>query len=177
VAYKIFSKILVRRLEPYAEKHLGEYQCGFRCSRSTIDHILTLQLILEKCYEYVNIHLLLVDYKEPYDGVDRSKLRQVIEEMQIPRKISNLVCTILRSTRVRVKIQGQLTREFKVRSLRQGDALSTTLFNLCLEHVMRQIPLNLRGSIYTRSLQYIAFADDVMLLEEILEPLLRHCNI
>jgi hypothetical protein len=29
VAYKIFSKILARRLEPYAEKQLGEYQCGF----------------------------------------------------------------------------------------------------------------------------------------------------
>jgi hypothetical protein len=42
VAYKIFSKILARRLGPYAEKQPGEYQCGFRCSRSTIDHILSL---------------------------------------------------------------------------------------------------------------------------------------
>jgi hypothetical protein len=85
---------------------------------------------LDKCYEYkVNIHPLF-DYKEAYDSMDRSKLRQVLE-MQIPRKISNLVCTTLRSTRVRVKIQGQLTKEFKVRKgLRQGDALSTTLFNM-----------------------------------------------
>jgi hypothetical protein len=29
---------------------------------------------------------------------------------------------------------------------------------------MRQIPLNLQGTIYTRSLQYTAFADDVVLL-------------
>jgi hypothetical protein len=69
------------------------------------------------------------------------------------------------STRVRVKIQGQLTREFKVwRGLRQGDALSTTLFNLCLEHVMRQIPLNPRETIYIRSLQYMTFSDDDVLI-------------
>jgi hypothetical protein len=97
--------------------------------------------------------------------VDGSKQRQVLEEIQIPRKINNLVCMTLQSTRARVKIQGQLTREFKVRrGLRQGDALSTTLFNLCLEHVMRQIPLHPGGTIYTRSLQYMAFADDDVLL-------------
>jgi hypothetical protein len=94
---------------------------------------------LEKCYEYnVNIHQLFVDYREAYDSVDRSEMRQVLEKMQIPRKIRNLVCMTLRSTGARVKIQGQLTREFNVwRGLRQADALPTTLFNLCLEHVMR----------------------------------------
>lgn len=60
--YNIFSKILVRTLEPYVEKQLGEYQCGFRHNRSIIDHISSLLLILEKCYD-VNIHLF-VDYKE-----------------------------------------------------------------------------------------------------------------
>jgi hypothetical protein len=116
VAYKIFSKILARRLGPYAEKQPGEYQCGFRRNRCTTDCILSLRLILEKCYEYnVDIHLPFVDYKEAYDSMERSKLRQVLEEMQIPRKISNLVCMTLWSIRARVKILGQLTRGFRVR--------------------------------------------------------------
>ena len=64
-----------------------------------------------------------------------------------------------------MKIQGQLTREFEVRrGLRQGDAMSTTLFNLCLEYIIRKIQLNPGGTIYTRSLQVMAFADDVILL-------------
>lgn len=166
VAYKIFSKVLARRLEVYAERELGEYQCGFRRNRSTLDHILSLRLILEKCYEYnVSIHQLYIDYKEAYDSINRDKLRVVLEEMRVPRKIINLVFITLCSTRARVKIQGQLTRKFEVRKgLRQGDATSTTLFNLCLEHVIRRIPLNAQGTIYTRSLQYMAFADDVVLL-------------
>ena len=87
VAYKIFSKVLARRLEIYAERELGEYQCGFRRNRSTIDHILSLRLIKEKCYEYnISIHQLFIDYKEVYDSISRAKLRMVLEEMQVQRK-------------------------------------------------------------------------------------------
>lgn len=36
--YKILSRIVFNRLVPYAEKILGEYQGGFRYSRSDLDH-------------------------------------------------------------------------------------------------------------------------------------------
>jgi hypothetical protein len=38
-SYKILSNILLSRLIPYADEIIGDHQCGFRCSRSTIDHI------------------------------------------------------------------------------------------------------------------------------------------
>jgi len=37
--YKLFSNILLPRLIPYAEKVIGDHQCGFRHNRSTTDHI------------------------------------------------------------------------------------------------------------------------------------------
>jgi hypothetical protein len=40
------------------------------------------------------------------------------------------------------------------RGLRQGDALSTQLFNLILEKAIRNIEVNQGGSIYNRALQY-----------------------
>jgi len=36
--YKTFSNILLSRLTPHAEEIIGDYQCGFRRSRSTTDH-------------------------------------------------------------------------------------------------------------------------------------------
>jgi hypothetical protein len=46
------------------------------------------------------------------------------------------------------------------RGLRQGDALSAQLFYLILEKAIRNIEINQGGSIYNRTLQYVAYADD-----------------
>jgi len=50
--YKVFSKILLGRLEPLAEEFIGNYQCGFRKGKSTIDQLATIEQLLEKKYEY-----------------------------------------------------------------------------------------------------------------------------
>jgi hypothetical protein len=46
-SYKMLSKILLSRLIPYADKIIGDYQCGFRRNRS-IDQIFYICQILEK---------------------------------------------------------------------------------------------------------------------------------
>ena len=48
--------------------------------------------------------------------------------------------------------------------MRQGDALSTTLFNIVLEKVIWNIETNRNGTIFNRVRQYIAYADDVLIL-------------
>jgi hypothetical protein len=48
--------------------------------------------------------------------------------------------------------------------LRQGDALSTILFNIVLEKVIRSIEINPNGTIFNRTRQYLAYADDVVIL-------------
>jgi hypothetical protein len=43
VCYTVLTNILHRRLVPYAEKILGDYQCGFRKGQSTNDNIIMLR--------------------------------------------------------------------------------------------------------------------------------------
>ena len=50
--YKVFTRILLNRLQPLAEEILGEQQAGFRSARSTTDHIFSLRMILEKYWEH-----------------------------------------------------------------------------------------------------------------------------
>ena len=52
VCYKVLALIIKEKLEPYIEKALGEYQCGFRKGRSTMDHIFTIRQMMEKHWEY-----------------------------------------------------------------------------------------------------------------------------
>jgi sorting nexin-29 len=46
VAYKILSSIVLERLKEYSEEILGEYQCGFRPQRRTMDQIFIIRQIL-----------------------------------------------------------------------------------------------------------------------------------
>jgi len=65
----------------------------------------------------------------------------------------------------KVKIQGQFMEVFGIeRGLWQGDALSTTLFGIVLEKVMRYIETNQNETLFNRTRRYIACTDDVLVL-------------
>ena len=54
---------------------------------------------------------------------------------------------------------------------RQGDALSTVLFNIVLEKVIRNIETNPHGRIFNRMRQYTLYAVDVLVVEEVVTRL------
>jgi hypothetical protein len=71
-AYKILSNILLARLTPYVNKIIGDYQCGFRRNRFTMDQIFYILQMLEKKWEYNGtVHELFIDFKKAYDSVKR----------------------------------------------------------------------------------------------------------
>jgi sorting nexin-29 len=115
IVYKIFSKVLARKLEPFAKEVTGEYQCGFRRNRSIVDHTFKLRMILEKCYEFnMNVHELYIDFKQTYNSVNRKKLYDVLREMQIPAKLITLVKISLKNTKAKVRVQGQFSKEISI---------------------------------------------------------------
>jgi len=76
--YKILSNNLLSILTPYAKEIIGDHQRGFRCTRSTTDHITCIQPILDKKYREA-VHQLFTDFKKTYDSVRREGLYILIE--------------------------------------------------------------------------------------------------
>jgi cyanophycinase-like exopeptidase len=75
---------------------------------------------------------------------------------------------ILQDSNGKVKILGQMTVAYSTeRGLRQGDALSTTLFNIVLEMVKRNIKTTPNGTIFNRMRQYRAYPDKVLILGQL----------
>ena len=70
VAYKIFSKILLKRVEKTLDSHLGEYQGGFRKGRSCPEQIFTLKSIIRhRLLNSQEIVVTFVDFKNAFDSV------------------------------------------------------------------------------------------------------------
>jgi hypothetical protein len=145
------------------EKIVGSYQCGFREGKSMIDQLQTLRQILEKTREHkISTFQLFIDYKAAYDSIRRDKLLSAMEEFEIPNKLINLTRATLKRVRCRVKIQKDLSDPFITeRGLRQGDTLACLLFNIALEKVVRDSGIERRGTIYHKSVQVLAYADDL----------------
>ena len=92
----------------------------------------------------------------------------ILEYFKIPKKLIDLLKMCYKDTRSRVKVGGELSGVFGTRSgLKQGCALSTLLFNLILEWVMRHTPPNTTPiKIGDHEIDRLAFADDVDLMGE-----------
>jgi hypothetical protein len=165
-SYKVLAEILFCRLETYAEDIIGEYQGGFRRGRSTTDQIFTIRQIMEKAWEFnITIHQLFVDFKQAYDSIERPALFAIMEEFGFPKKLINLTKATLTDTKCKVLIQNITSEPFDITTgLRQGDKLSTILFNLALEKVIRAMTINWNGTIFNTSKQLVAFADDADLI-------------
>jgi hypothetical protein len=83
-----------------------------------------------------------------------------MKEFGMPTNIVNLTKMTLRETKAKVKIKSDMSGEFTIdRRLRQGDVLLTQLFNITLEKIMRSVEIARGGTIFNRSLQYLAYTD------------------
>jgi hypothetical protein len=158
----VFSTILFQRLQLYAEKLVGNYQCGFRNGKSASDQFHTMRQILENIREYgVNTFYLFVDFKAAYASINRIQLFMAMEEFHIPRKLRSLVEITLRNIRCKVRTSNEITDPFDTKKgLRQGDALYCRLYNIPLEKAITAANLDIRGTILHKSMQIFTHTDD-----------------
>jgi hypothetical protein len=87
-----------------------------------------------------------------------------MKEFGIPMKLVRLVKMTLANTNSKVKIQGKLSPSFETMIGLGRDSLSTLLFNLCMEKIIRNVRINPGGTIYNRTRQCLVYADDVVIL-------------
>ena len=166
VVYKILATAIRTKLEAMVEPWMGEYQAGFRKGRGTTDQLFIMKEVWTTCYEYnIPAVVLFVDFKKAYDSVKRSKVIEAMKEFEIPAKLQRLVIMTLKRTTCNVKTKGGKSEDFMVKTgLRQGDPLSTLLFNMVLEKTVRSTEINRDGDMLYKSHQIVGYADDLAVI-------------
>jgi hypothetical protein len=78
----------------------------------------------------------------------------------IPRKLVQLINVTMAGSKATIRADNQYTPTFPITNgVRQGDALSSILFDLVLEAILQK--MNITGYMGTKSTQIFAYADDV----------------
>ena len=81
----------------------------------------------------------------------------------MPRSWSKLISVTTAGSKATVRVYNQYTPAFPITNdVRQGDALSSILFDLVLDKVFQK--MNITGYIRKKSTQIFAYADDVAIV-------------
>lgn len=131
-SYRVMSLVVVIQLEIYAKDIIGKYQCGYVREKLTTDHIFSLRQIMEKYYEYdKDLFMILIDFKQSYDHMNRPQLWTTLTNFDIPEKLVKIIEMCNSNTFYKVRDQGKLSLQFKAQSgLKQSDTMFPMLFNL-----------------------------------------------
>ena len=168
-AGKVLNCIILERMREAVDRVLGENQAGYRPSRSATDQITTLRIIMEQSLEWrTPLCINFVDYEKALDSLDRNVLWDLMANYGIPSKIISLVKNTYEGTNCRILHEGGLTESFSIESgVRQGCLLSSFLFLLAVDWIMKETTTGLRNGIQwslVEQLEDLDFADDLALL-------------
>ncbi|KAK7101726.1 hypothetical protein V1264_020063 [Littorina saxatilis] len=166
VPSKILAKIIIQRISDSVDKTLRKEQAGFRKNRGCMDQIFALRNIIEQCTEWQRqLYINFVDFQKAFDSVHRDSLWKILRHYGIPQKMVQLVRSFYQNYSCTV---GDNNISFQVKTgVRQGCVMSSVLFNLAIDWVMRNTTKDAqRGIRWTlfSFLDDLDFADDLALL-------------
>lgn len=174
-AYKIYAKILRKRLEEYMEKKglIPDSQAGFRKGRSTIDNIFILNHIIQREKEFGKvirkdkIYAIFIDLKAAFDNVNRGILWKIMEEMGIEKGLIGRLKEVYRNTEMVIRTKNGYTKSFRTKKVvRQGCVMSPALFNIYIADINRDLERRSIGGVDLGGVRVwsLAFADDMVLV-------------
>ena len=123
---------------------LPDVQAGFRKGKGTRDQIANICWIIEKAREFQNIiYFYFIDYVKAFDCVDHNKLWKILKEMGILDHLTCLLRNLYAGQKATVRTEHGTTDWFQIgKEVRQGCILSTCLFKLYSENIMRNAGLD-----------------------------------
>ncbi|TWW64140.1 hypothetical protein D4764_03G0011480 [Takifugu flavidus] len=164
--FKIYARVLEKRIRLIVEPLIEEEQCGFRPGRGTTDHLFTLAGVLEGSWEFAQpVHMCFGDLEKAYDRVPRTILWGVLWEYGVEGPLIRAVQSLYQRNRSLVRIAGCKPDSFPVRvGLCHGCPSSPVLFIIFMDRIPRR-SWGVEGVEFGgRKISSLLFVDDVVLL-------------
>ena len=169
-AYKLYSHILLKRLESFCDDHdvICDEQNGFRKSRSCVEQLLTLtDIVQSRIHVGCEVFVCFLDFSKAYDRVNRDLLWNRLANIGVGTKYLDAMRSSYGEVTSCVRINGKKTDWFYIgNGVKQGCLLSPTLFNIYINTLVESIKqlnagVKLDGG---KSASILAYADDIVLI-------------
>ena len=154
IAGKIFARILLNILSTHITPEVvPETQCGFRGNRSTIDMILFLRQLQEKCIEQDRpLYMVFVDFSKAFDTVGRTGLWQLRKKYGCPEKFTTMIEALHTAMMANVSVGGKVSESFRITNgVKQGCVLAPTLFSIFLSAMLDDAFRDMGDGVYIQS--------------------------
>ncbi|CAD6191521.1 unnamed protein product [Caenorhabditis auriculariae] len=155
VVYKLFTKVILNRLEKKLDDFQPASQARFRRNFCCMDHIHTLTQVVERHREYkLPLAIAFVDYKKAFDSVEVNAIRNSLVSAGIATKYVDLIsdCNEGTSTTIRQEAHNS---HWKRSTARRHHLSETILHSLG----RRDAGININGKVLTN----LRFADDIVI--------------
>lgn len=166
--YKLFSMLINKKIRNTLDAEQPIEQAGFRKGFSTIDHIHTIELLIEKYQEQQKpLYIAYIDYKKAFDTVSHMSIWKTLKDQGVETMYIQIIKKIYENSTAKVKLD-RPGPSFPIRrGVKQGDPLSPQLFIALLESIIRNLDWKQYGiNINGKYLNHLRFADDLILLSE-----------
>ena len=132
--YKLFSTILHSRFCPRLP---AEDQAGFRSSYQRTDHLVTYRMIQQKCHAWgIKMWKATIDFTKAFDSITHKSIWKVLKSSGIKHDYISLMKKIHRDQKASL-LTDEESNMFEIkRGTKQGDPLSSLLFNMVLQKVL-----------------------------------------
>ncbi|EYC27290.1 hypothetical protein Y032_0009g630 [Ancylostoma ceylanicum] len=105
IPYKVFTKIILNRLEGTLDAYQPTEQAGFRKGFCCMDHIHTETQLIERCREYtMPLILTFVDYRKAFDSVETNAVLNALIHAGVDPAYVNILeqCNIGTTTTIQL---------------------------------------------------------------------------
>ena len=149
---KVMERMVNERLVWYLDKNkiISKQQCGFRTNRSTVDHLIRLESFIRDAFRRKE-HVVTVffDLTKAYDTTWKHGILKDLHKIGLRGNLPKFISNFMTDRIFQVLLGATISDIFKQEEgVPQGAILSTTLFNLKINDITKELNPGMECSLY-----------------------------
>ncbi|KAE9416827.1 hypothetical protein Angca_004021, partial [Angiostrongylus cantonensis] len=140
VVYKLFTRVILNRIDRTLDEGQPCEQARFRKGFSAMDHMHTLTRLIEVSREYKRpLCLTFIDLEKAFDSIEIEAVMEALGSQGVPTQYIKILRELYNNFTTKISpFYNRINVDVKTR-VRQGDTISPKLFTATLQNVMRTL--------------------------------------